>query len=386
MSERIASDELLKLITKEDVISLMENLGNDDYIVDENGDLKFKTICHGGHSHKLYYYHEPRQDDSSESTGRRFHCYSNCGNMSIFDFLMQVYDWDFNQAFTFLLKFKGLHNQITHKESGWNKSETKCKDWDFLDKYKKLSQIKEKAKEPLPILPIFNKSDMNRFDKIYPESWLSDHITEQAMWKFDIRFYIRQWKAVMPHYDINGNLIGIRGRSFLKSDLDDGKKYMPIYYGQTSYKHPLQFNIYGIYQNKQTIKKVKKVILFESEKSVMQCESYYPDNNFSLALCGSSFSNYQRDMILSLGVDEVFIALDKQYKNELLTDEDNEEYNQYVKKVKKIADKLVNFVNVYIIYCDDDRLDYKDSPSDKGKIILEQLMKGKHKYHTILDK
>lgn len=385
MSERITSDELLKLITKDDIISLMEDLGNGDYIIDENGDLKFKTICHDGHSHKLYYYHEPSRNDYSNSTGRRFHCYSNCGSMSIYDFLMQIYDWEFGQAFNFLLKFKGLHNQVIHKEKGWDNNGAKCKDWDFLNKYKKLSEIKERMKEPLPILPTFDKSDMNRFDKVYPESWLNDYITEEAMWKFDIRFYIKQWKAVLPHYSADGDLIGIRGRSFLKSDIQDGKKYMPIYYGNMSYKHPLQFNLYGLYQNKETIKRVKKVILFESEKSVMQCESYYPDNNFSLSLCGTNMSNYQRDVLLSLGINEVFIALDKQYTVELSNEAEEKEYEQYIRKVKKIADKLVNYVNVYIIYCDDDRLDYKDSPSDKGKEILEELMKEKHKYHTVLD-
>jgi len=386
MSERITADELLKLITKDDIISLMEDLGNDDYIIDENEDLKFKTICHGGHSHKLYYYHEPNKTNYDDTIGRRFHCYTNCGSMSVYDFLMQVYDWEFIQAFNFLLKFKGLYNQVTHKDTGWDNKGSKCKDWDFLDKYKKLTQIKERIKEPPPILPIFNKTDMNRFDKIYPESWLNDFITEEAMWRFDIRFYTRQWKAVIPHYDMNGELIGIRGRSFLKMDLDDGKKYMPIYYGNLSYKHPLQFNLYGLYQNKEIIKKVRKAILFESEKSVMQCESFYPNNNFSLSLCGTNMSNYQRDTLLSLGVDEVFIALDKQFKTELLTEEDNKEYNQYVTKVKKIADKLVNYVNVYIIYCDDGRLDYKEAPSDKGRGLLEELMKEKHKYHTVLDK
>jgi len=41
---------------------------------------------------------------------------------------------------------------------------------------------------------------------------------------------------------------------------------------------------------------------------------------------------------------------------------------------------LVNYVSVYIVYCDDDKISYKDSPSDKGKETLENLMKEKHKY------
>ena len=138
---------------------------------------------------------------------------------------------------------------------------------------------------------------------------------------------------------------------------------------------------YRLYQNLKTIKRLKKVIIFEGEKSVMMCESFYPDSNFALAICGSNLSDYQRDLIVQdLGVEEVIIAIDKQYKTELSTEDDRNEYERYIKKVQKIADKFVNFINVYIVYCDDDRLGYKDSPSDKGKEILEQLMKEKERY------
>lgn len=356
--------ELVSLITEEDVIQLMSDLGS-DYTRDENGDLKFYTICHGGDSRKLYYYVESKQ----------FHCYTSCGQMSIYDLLMHSYDWDFNQAFRFLKKFKNIDDFNVVKERCFNKSKNVCSDWAFISKYKTMKKENQNV-----ILPSYNKSDLNRFDNIYPESWLNDFIDEQAMWKFGIKFYTLQWKAIIPHYDMYGNLIGIRGRSFLYNDLIDGKKYMPIYYGKQNYKHPLQFNLYGLYQNLDTIKRKSKLILFESEKAVLQCESYYPNDNFAVALCGGNMSNYQRDLILQLGISEVFIALDKQYQTDLTTEKEIKEYDQYIRKVKKIADRLVNYVSVYIVYCDDNRLDYKDSPSDKGKETLENLMKEKHKY------
>lgn len=358
------SKESLNLITEEDVISLLADLGS-DYITDENGDLKFTTICHGGSSRKLYYYKE----------SKHFHCYTGCGQLSIYDLLMQIYGWDFNQAFRFLVNFKGLSDYNSKKEKGFNKNKQVCSDWKFLNKYKTM-----RKEIPVISLPVYNKADLNRFDNIYPESWLYDHIDEKAMWRFGIKFYTLQWKVVIPHYNINGDLIGIRGRSFLKQDVDNGKKYMPIYYGNQNYKHPLQFNLYGLHENLEAIKRKKKLILFESEKAVLQCESYYPDNNFAVALCGSSMSNYIWSLIMSLEIDELFIAIDKQYKTELETDKDKKEYEEYLRKVKKIADRFVHYMNVYIVYCDDERISYKDSPSDKGKEMLEELMKEKHKY------
>ena len=377
----LTTEELLETITEDDIISLMEDLDNGDYHRDEEGNLKFRTVCHGGGSYKLYYYTDTKQ----------FQCYTGCGHMSIFGFLMSVYDWDFLTSFNFLKRFKGIDTSGIRKQRGFSKYGTsECADWDFINKYKRAKKKKIEKLELMQnidsILPHYDHNNMRKFDNLYPSSWESeDNISIEAMEKFNIRFFTIQWKAVIPHYDINGNLIGIRGRSFLKRDLENGQKYMPIYYGQTNYRHPLQFNLYGIYENQENIRRNKKIILFEGEKAVMQCESYFPDNNFAVALCGSNMSNYQRNLILSLGVDEVFIALDKQYKTELESDADYKEYDQYVAQVKKIADKLVNYVNVYIIYEDGDLLEYKDSPSDKGGQVLIDLMRKKNKYNKVKD-
>lgn len=379
MSYEFSSQDLLEQITTDDIISLMSDLDNDDYKVDEDGNLKFRTICHNHGeegSHKLYYY----------TDSKNFHCYTECGHMSIFDFLMQVCDWDFGHAFNFLMKFKGIDQNSNHrKHKGFNtEGNTKCSDWSFLDRYKKAKENR-KTRENLKnnidsLLPHYNPYIMENFDMIYPSSWENDNISVEAMNRFGIRFYTMKWKAVIPHHDINGKLIGIRTRAFLKEDLENGQKYMPLYLGKKGFKHPLQFNLYGLYQNQDNIRKNKKVVLFEGEKAVMQCDTYFPNNNFTVALCGMNMSNYQRDLILSLGVSEVFIALDKQYKDELENEKDEKEYDKYIKRVKKIADRFVNYVNVYILYDDEGVLEYKESPSDKGKETLIHLMACKHKY------
>lgn len=354
----------------------MRDLDNDDYSVDEDGNFKFRTICHGGDSKKLYYYKD----------SKTFHCYTSCGHMSVYDFLMHVYDWDFGQAFNFLMKFKGIDRGYSlKKHSGFNKEgESKCSDWDFLDKYKKAKQKSEERKRNKEnidsLLPHYNPYLMENFDMIYPSSWEDDYISTETMSRFGIRFYTAKWKVVIPHKDINGNLVGIRTRSFLKQDLDRGQKYMPLYFNKKGYKHPLQFNLYGIYENQENIKRNKKIVLFEGEKAVMQCDTYFPDNNFTVALCGMNMSNYQRDLILSLGVHEVFIALDKQYVDNIETDKQKLEYDKYIMRVKKIADRFVNYINVYILYDDRGILDYKDSPSDRGRETLIKMMAQKHKY------
>lgn len=367
-------DKILDSITKEDVVDIMTSF-NVPYEISENGDLIFASHCHGSEKKKLYYY----ETDADGNSSKHFMCYSACGGLSIFDVLMRINDWGYSKAFSYLASYKGI-SAVEKKEKVFGAQKKVIKDWDFINKYKRLDKSREK--KGLRQLPEINPSIMNFFENVYPSSWIEDGITLEAMKKFNIRFYMSGWKAVIPHFDLWGRLIGIRGRAFLEKDIDAGKKYMPIYLEGESYRHPLDLNLYGLFENKEIIKRLKKVIVFEGEKSVLQCESFYPNNNFSVALCGTNLSNYKRDLLIhELEVEEVIIALDKQYKTELIAQEDIDEYDRYIKKVQKIADKFVNYASVNIVYCDDDRLNYKDAPSDKGKNVLEQLMREKERYY-----
>lgn len=75
---------ILKALTKEQVIKIVTDLGSKGYRTDSSGNLIFQTICHGGDSYKLYYYHEP----TDQYSGRTFHCYTSCSeSFSIFTLL-----------------------------------------------------------------------------------------------------------------------------------------------------------------------------------------------------------------------------------------------------------------------------------------------------------
>jgi len=114
--------------------------------------------------------------------------------------------------------------------------------------------------------------------------------------------------------------------------------------------------------------------------------SYYgQENNISLALCGMSFSLYQRDLLLSLGIEEIIIALDKQYQIELINDENIDknlkawkEYENYIKRLIKISEMFMSYCNVSIIVCWDGRIGYKDAPIDHKKEIFEQLYRERY--------
>lgn len=57
---------------------------------------------------------------------------------------------------------------------------------------------------------------------------------------------------------------------------------------------------------------------------------FYGEDNFVVAICGSNMSKYQAELLLNLGIEEVIIAIDKEYMQV-----DTPEFDEYMKKVKK---------------------------------------------------
>ena len=55
--------------------------------------------------------------------------------------------------------------------------------------------------------------------------------------KYNILYSISQEKIVIPHYDINNNLIGIRGRALNEWEIENVGKYMPIKIENKWYAH-----------------------------------------------------------------------------------------------------------------------------------------------------
>lgn len=362
----IDKDTLLEKITVDEIIDILQEFGGHVYKTDNNGDLYFNTICHGGESHKLHFFKD----------SKCFMCYTNCGSMSFYDLLMNVNDWSFKDAYRFLCKYKGIDSNS--KGVGLRVSKSTNSDLEFLDRHL------YKPKKQNISLPQYDKSILNIFEDYYPDEWIEEGISEEIMQYYDIKFYFNQYKAIIPHFDYQGNLIGIRSRSFFQEEIDAGRKYVPIKIQGLTYRYPTHFNLYGLYQNKENIKKYKKAMLFESEKSVLKYASIYgQENNISVSSQGMTLSLYQRDLLLQQGIEELVIAYDKQYMIEYINEENKntKQYKEYIKFLKnlfKITKMFINYCKVSIILCWDNRIDYKDCPIDKGKEIFEELSRERY--------
>lgn len=343
-----------------EIISVMDKLGT-DYIKDGKGNLKFRTICHGGNSYKLYYFIDTKM----------FRCFTECQkNYSLIDLVKIVKNIDTREAINFIKKELKIDDSYGRR-IGFTKKNL-VDDWSYINKYdykKQQDSLKTKY---------YDDKILNIFNNFLHEDWFNEEIYNETINKFNIKFDIANNKIIIPHYDVANKLIGIRTRSLNEVDVLSGHKYMPMIYNGKMYNHQLQYNLYGIDKNIDNIKRISKIMIFESEKSVLRCDTYYGDDNFTVACCGSSISNWQRDYILSLGVKEVFLAFDKEY-----VEYDSDKQLNYANKIKEKAMMFSPYCTVYVLWDTEDILEEKDSPVDKGREVLEYLMKNKIEIKTI---
>ncbi len=182
--------------------------------------------------------------------------------------------------------------------------------------------------------------------------FFKEGISVKTQKEFNIMFSINDERIVIPIFDEIGNLVGVKGRTINK---DEENRY--IYF----YPCPRNKILYGLYKTLEYIKKTNEVIIFESEKSVLQAWSMGYKN--CVALGGKSISETQLEKILKLNTDVTF-AWDKDIDIE------------YIKE--KINDFKL-YTNVNVIYDKWNLLKDKDSPTDRGIEIWEKLYNNKFK-------
>ena len=340
-----------ELLSDNNIIELMLHLGS-NYPQKQNNGYMFNSICHnhaGEGKYKLMYY----------SDSKSFFCFSNCGFIgSVFDLVSKVLDYDFLTSFKYVCSFFNINYS-----SNFNEYKDVRVDNSFINKFK------DKKEEIL--LKEYDEEVLNNFNHLYHHTWIEDNITRETMIKFGIRYDILNNRIIIPHYNIEKKLIGIRCRNLNEEEVATGRKYMPITINKILYNYPTHANLFGLHINKEAIKKYKRVIIVESEKAVMQLYSFYGTECIAVACSGSFISLYQIQLLKSLGVETVILALDKEFS--VIGEEDEINYRKKIKK--SFVDKMAVYFNLQIIWDFDGRLDKKDSPTDKGKLIFEELLK-----------
>ncbi len=336
---------IIEQLNTDRIIELMEKLGVETY-ARRPGYVIFPTICHNEDatqaSLKLYYY----------ENNHLFVCYTEDGNMSIFKFLKHYYecrnisyDW-YEDIYKVVLDCSNFRlaapGQPTYKS--------------IRDLYRRPEQIQ---------LPTYPEGILRTFTKFYPPEWLNDGISKQAMDNFNILYSIPQNKIIIPHYNIDNELVGVRGRALNEWEVENIGKYMPVQIEGKWYSHPLSLNLYGLNKTKENIKETGICFIFEAEKSVLQMDSF-DRPNCAAAVCGSQFNKFAlKILVQNCHPNEIVVCFDK----EELPGQDT-----YFYKLYNLCKKYRNYANFSFIYDMEGLLDLKDSPTDKGEDIFEKLL------------
>lgn len=333
--------ELKSNLSENDIISFLSDLQAEPY--KEGNHIRAITICHnhdGGGSHKLYY--------SGETLS--FRCFTECScSYDIFSLVEKVKGIDFKEA------FKYVKNYFGYTESDEHVDYYDRVDMSFFNRF-------NKKKEDKIVLPKVNENVLNVFNNEYHISWIKDHIMPSSMKRFNIKLDTLEQRIIIPTRSHVGDLVGIRVRNLKQELVDKGFKYLPMKHNGILYNFPMGNVLYGLYENKENIERVKKLVIFESEKSVLALDSYYKGKGVGVAIGGSSLSDNQLELIKKLDIEECCIALDKEW-DELGSN--LEKY--YAQKIEKVfRDKLDPYCNVSVIWDTDGKLDEKESPTDEG--------------------
>jgi len=360
MSRYYDKDKLKEALELEQIYDLLELWGGEPEYSD-NG-LIAKTICHnalGEGSRKLYYY----------SNTRLFHCFTGCVDPSfdIFDLAIKVQknqkgiEWELYDAMCFVASYFGFEGEQQEDKGA------ELADWQVFSRHK-LDEVKLPNKV---VLPEYDPIILTRFT--YPRigSWEDEGIKPEIASEHSIGYYAGGEQITIPHFDVDGRLVGIRGRYLAADTADRYGKYRPLYVNKTLYNHPLSMNLYNLNLARPQIEKLHVALVFESEKACMQYASFYgPENDISVAVCGSSISSYHMHLLKEAGAREIIICLDRQFQ--AIGDD---EFKRLTSKLTHLYKKYNSTVKISMVFDRNMITSYKAAPTDEGKEKFEKLLR-----------
>ena len=354
--------EVRQKLALDQIFQLVEDWGGEPMYTDFG--FISSTICHnkpGEGSKKLYYY----------TNTDLFTCYTGCaGSFDIFELLIRVAhiqwnkEYDLNDAVRYIAIRFGLagYAELDQEES--------LLDWQTFDSYDRIDKLEIKDYH-IELKPYDNTILQNLNYNVIIKPWEDENISREVIHHAQIGYFPPTGQITIPHFDINGNFIGLRGRTLVKADAELYGKYRPMVIGKTQYNHPLGMNLYNLNNSKNNIQQVHIAICFEAEKSCLKYQTYFGiDNDISVACCGSNISAYQVQLLLDCGAHELVIAFDRQWQ-----EKNDNEYKHYIKNLEKLNERFKNNINISIIYDRNMLTGYKDSPIDLDKEIFLKLFK-----------
>lgn len=363
--------KIINQLTTSDIIQLVSQFGVPETSIRYyNNQLIMPTTCHneilGNAKHKLYYYEDTK----------KFHCYTGCGSMSPFDFIVQAY------------RARGIKQSLANSAIILERIiQARLKDGFAIINSPSIKPM-EIEKDWHSALTEYNPAIMDCFsrNKKYLKIWEKEGIDFATMDKFGIKFDMIRNRMVMPIYSDKGTFIGAKVRNFNQDDIENGRKYMPLIHNNEIYSYDKGKILYGLNFNKRAIRSAKRAIIFESEKSTLLYESMFIGNR-AVSIGGSNVSLYQIELLKQTKVETIVLALDNDFS---LLPGPNGEHDKYfgLYKMLREASKLeTKGFKIEIIYdWEQSYLENKDAPIDKGREVWNKLYRTRKDFSELKEK
>lgn len=258
---------------------------------------------------------------------------------NIFTLIMDVKGVNFPRALNLCaewLGIKAVSYQIKLPFHGFFKS-IKSTNFGFIDSMKE-----------------YRESDLPPDDSLSYKYYL-DGVSFNVQEEFGIRYDHISNAIITPIHDINGKLVGAKARNN-DSNCEMDKRFWAYL------EYPKTYCLYGYYQNYKYIIEKDTLIIFESEKAVLQAASI--NCRCCVAIAGHNISDVQARYIKALQIKKVIVAFDEG----ISVDEILYNCNKLCSNWKSLIG-YINMKNKYILP------NSKLSPMDLGSDIFKKLIK-----------
>lgn len=226
---------------------------------------------------------------------------------------------------------------------------------------------KQQRNRPSEPNELHDISVLSRFTKLTHPDLYKEAILPKVAELFHVGFDPKNNRITFPHFDWkeHDKVVGIQGRIVEMTSEEASLLGVPKYWNYIKgYKKSL--NLYGWNFAEENIKKHKKLIIFEAEKSVLKQFSYENGEGFSVAVGGHEISKEQVNFIIEhTPADcEIIIAFDR----DVVKDKD------YMTECCKM---FANSRDTSYLFFGGKVFGEKDSPIDKGYKLFNILINDK---------
>ena len=414
----LSYEDVIARVSGDEFFSLFEHLHAEPRWVTSNGkpSIQLLGLCHGGSHHSALF----------DPTTCKVHCFSECGcGMYLHTWVGKVTEEYVPENVRYELQ-RYFINGVTDLAARPPKEGVELGYTERPFERQKITPVKG-IDELIPAIRAAQHWD-NSLETLAKTSWhTQDGIDPEILKEFGVAYRPpdnprkqiidgeekmvcdRMATIILPHHNIDGEVVGIYERSFdtlrreakqLYGDWMTGAqiasfpraKYVPLLKlpehmgddGKTSYSFPNSANLYGLHKAKAAIKETGLAIVFEGAKSVMLAHQWGRKlgiRQWETAVASHTFGAHVNhiNMLLDCGAKKIYLAFDKQYK-----EEQGEEWILYNRKTRELAEKVHRWsvenpnangagVEMYRLRDIYNHLNYKDAPVDEGCEVFREI-------------